>query len=70
MVNPMKSSTIPTDVRLRVRYYYSKLPLSSQDWKLRYTELLTLIDQLNDEGTPILAEKQGLENNVLPAMTL
>ena len=31
---------------------------------------MTLIDQLNDEGTPILDEKLRLENTVIPAMTL
>ena len=70
MVNPMEPSSIPTDVRLRVRYYHSHLPSSPQDRKSRHTELLTLIDQLNDEGIPILVEKLSLENTVIPAMTL
>ena len=65
MVNPMESSSVPTDVRLRVIHY----PASLQDWKSRHTELLALIELLNDEGTPILAEKTRLEETVVPAIT-
>ena len=58
------------DVHLRVRYYHSNLQSSSQDWKLSHTELLQLVDQLNDKGKPILTEKQRLENDFLLAITL
>ena len=70
MICPMEPSSIPTDLRLRVRYYHSHLLLSPHDWKSRHTELLTLIDQLNDEGTPILAKKLRLKNTVIPSLTL
>ena len=46
------------------------MAFSTRDWKSDHTELLTLIDQLNDEGISILAEKIRHENIVIPAMTL
>ncbi len=69
MVNPMESSSVPTDVRLRVIYYRSNVLASLQDWKSRHTDLLTLIELLNDEGTPTLAEKTCLEETVVPTIT-
>ena len=69
MVNPMESSSVPTDVRLRVIHYSNNVPASLQDWKSRHTELLALIELLNDEGTPILAEKTRLEETVIPTIT-
>ena len=69
MVNAMVSSSVPTDVRLRVRHYRNNVPTSLQDWKSRHTELLALIELLNDEGTPILAEITCLEETVVPTIT-
>ena len=65
----MDSSSVPTDVCLRVLRYPNNFPASLQDWKSRHTELLALIELLNDEGTPILVEKTRLEKNVVPTIT-
>ena len=69
MVNPMESSSVPTDVRLRVIHYRNNIPASLQDWKSRHTELLALIELLNDEGKPILGENTRLEETVVPTIT-
>ena len=69
MVNLMESSSVPTDVRLRVLHYRSNVPASLQDLKSPHNELLALIKLLNDEGTPILAEKTRLEETILPTIT-
>ena len=69
MVNPMESSSVPTDVRLRVIHYHNNVPASLQDWKSCHTELSALIELLNDKGTPILAEKTRLEETVVPTIT-
>ena len=65
----MDSSSVPTDVRLSVLHYHNNVPASLQDWKSRHTELLALIKLLNDEGTPILAEKTWLEETVVVTNT-
>ena len=65
----MDLRSLPTDVRLRVLHYRNNVPVSLQDWKSRHTELLALIELLNDEGTPILAEKIRLEEIVVPTIT-
>ena len=69
MVNPMESSSVPTDVRLRVIYYRTNVPASLQDWKARHTDLLAFIELFNDEGTPNLAENTRLEETVVPTIT-
>ena len=69
IANSMLSSSVPTEVRHRVTYYRSNVPASLQDWKSRHTNLLALIELLNDEGTPILAEKTSLEETVVPTIT-
>ncbi len=69
MVNQTNSSSIPTDVRLRVLHYRSNVPASLQNWKSCHTELLALIELLNDEGTPSLTEKTRLEETVVPKIT-
>ena len=69
MVNPMESSSAPTDVHLRVIHYHNNVPASLQDWKPRHIELLALFELLYDEGTPILAEKTYLEETVVPTIT-
>ena len=65
----MDSSSVPTDVRLRVLHYHNNVLASLQDWKSRHTELLALIELLNDEETPILAEKIRFEETVFPKIT-
>ena len=65
----MDSSSVPTDVRLGVLHYRNNVPASLQDWKSQHTEVLALIELLNDEGTPILAEKTRLEETVVPTIT-
>ena len=69
MANPMESSSVPADVRLQVIYYHSNVPASLQDWKSRPIDLLALIELLNDEGRPILAEKTPLEETVVLTIT-
>ena len=65
----MDSSSVPTDVRLRVLHYRNNVPASLQDWKSRHTILLVLIKLLNDKETPILTEKTRLEETVVPTIT-
>ena len=65
----MDSSSVPTDVRLRVLHYRNNVPVSLQDWKSLHTKQLAFIELLNDEGTPILAEKTQLEETVVPTIT-
>ena len=65
----MELSSVPTDVHLRVIHYCNNVPASLQDWKSLHTELLALIELLNDEGTPILEEKTCLEETVAPTIT-
>ncbi len=65
----MESRSVPTDVRLRVIHYRSNVPASLQDWKSHHNDSLALIELLNDEGTPILAEKTRLEETVVPTIT-
>ena len=65
----MDSRYVPTDVRLRVLHYHNNVLSSLRDWKSRHTVLLALIELLNDEGTPILAEKIRLEETVVPTIT-
>ena len=69
MVDPMDSSSVPTDVRLCVIHYRNNVPASLQDWKSRHTKQSALIELLNDEGTPILAKKTRLEETVVPMIT-
>ncbi len=69
MANPIDSSSVPTDFYLRVLHYLSNIPESLQDWKSSHTELLALIELLNDEGTLILVEKTWLEETVVPTIT-
>ncbi len=65
----MELSSVHTDVRLRVIYYRSKVSASLQDWKSHHTDLLALIELLNNEGKLILAEKTRLEETVVPTIT-
>ena len=65
----MQSSSVPTDVHLRILHYRSNVPASLQDWKSQHNDLLALIELLNNEGTPILAEKTCLEETIVPTIT-
>ena len=65
----MESRFVSTDVRLRVIHYRSNVPASLQDGKSRHTDLLAFIELLNDEGTPMVAEKLRLEETVVPTIT-
>ncbi len=65
----MESSFVSTDVRLRILHYRSNVPASLRDSKSRHSELLALIELLNEEGTPILTEKIRLQETIVPTIT-
>ena len=68
-VNPIDSSSVPTDVRLSFLHYRNNVPASLQDCKYRHTKLLALIELLPDEVTPIIAEKTRTKETVVPTIT-